>query len=145
MDTGAVSTVSNASPHDDAFAALAHETYLSLTTFRRNGTPVATPVWVVSDDGTRLLVHTDSTSGKVKRLRNNSMVRVGACSSSGAVHGPVFDGKATLLEDVSLVEHLIGRKYGAMARVIGVVKSVQRLVARRPATPSVAIAITAAE
>ncbi len=142
METAAVSDTSG---RGDAFAALARETYLSLTTFRRNGTPVATPVWVVSDDGARLLVHTDATSGKVKRLRNNSRVRVGACSSSGAVHGPLFDGEATLLEDVSLVDHLISRKYGAMARVIGVVKSVQRLIARRPATPSVAIAITAAE
>ena len=36
--------------------ALADEKYISLTTFKRDGTPVATPVWVVSDDGRRLRV-----------------------------------------------------------------------------------------
>jgi hypothetical protein len=32
-------------------STLAGEKYISLTTFKQDGTPVATPVWVVSDDG----------------------------------------------------------------------------------------------
>jgi hypothetical protein len=32
---------------------LAGEKYIGLTTFQQDGTPVATPVWVVSDDGRR--------------------------------------------------------------------------------------------
>jgi hypothetical protein len=50
---------------------LAGEKYISLTTFKRDGTPVATPVWVVSDDGRRLLVWTAAQTWKVKRLRRD--------------------------------------------------------------------------
>ena len=38
--------------------SLARERYISLTTFKADGTAVSTPVWVVSDDGQRLLVWT---------------------------------------------------------------------------------------
>jgi Pyridoxamine 5'-phosphate oxidase len=44
--------------------ALAGEKYISLTTFKQDGTPVATPVWVESDDGRRLLVWTALRRGK---------------------------------------------------------------------------------
>ena len=37
-------------------ASLADERYVSITTFRRDGSPASTPVWVVSDDPHRLLV-----------------------------------------------------------------------------------------
>jgi uncharacterized protein len=37
---------------------LAGQRYISLTTFRRDGSTASTPVWVVSDDGERLLVWT---------------------------------------------------------------------------------------
>lgn len=139
METAVASGVDEANGSE--FAALAREAYLSLTTFRRDGTPVTTPVWVVSDDGARLLVHTDATSGKVKRLRNNPNVRVAGCSSSGAVHGPLFEGEAALLDDVSLVEHLINRKYALMARVLGLVNGLQRVVRRRPKPASVTVVI----
>ena len=49
--------------------SLADARYLSLTTFRKDGTPVATPVWVVSDDGRRLLVWTGADTWKAKRIR----------------------------------------------------------------------------
>jgi Pyridoxamine 5'-phosphate oxidase len=47
--------------------------YLSLTSFRRDGTGVATPVWFVEADG-RLLVETDAGSCKVRRIRRNPQV-----------------------------------------------------------------------
>ena len=43
---------------DTGLGRLGDARYLSLTTFKRDGTPVACPVWVVSDDGRRLLVST---------------------------------------------------------------------------------------
>ena len=52
--------------------------YVSLTTYRRNGTPVATPVWHVRD-GAELFVVTEVATGKVKRIRNNSRVVVTVC------------------------------------------------------------------
>jgi PPOX class probable F420-dependent enzyme len=43
--------------------ALPVSTYVSLTTFRRNGAPVATPVWA-APDGETLAVWTRADSGK---------------------------------------------------------------------------------
>jgi PPOX class probable F420-dependent enzyme len=43
---------------------LAQEKYVSLTTFKRDGTPVSTPVWCAGDDG-RLLVWTGASTWKV--------------------------------------------------------------------------------
>ncbi|MFM7508351.1 MAG: PPOX class F420-dependent oxidoreductase [Actinomycetota bacterium] len=58
--------------------------YVSLTTFRRDGTPVATPVWIVRhDDGWACT--TGSASGKVKRLRHTSRVEVAPCDARGRI------------------------------------------------------------
>jgi uncharacterized protein len=66
---------------------LAGEKYISLTTFKQDGTPVATPVWVVSDDGRRLLVWTAAQTWKVKRLRRDPRVVVSASDFRGRTRG----------------------------------------------------------
>ncbi len=68
----------------NALLALGDERFVSLTTFRRNGVPVSTPVWVVRD-GDALVVTTPSGSGKVKRLRHTSRVTLVPCSRRGTV------------------------------------------------------------
>ena len=67
--------------------ALAGEKYISLTTFKKDGTTAATPVWVVSDDGRRLLVLTGPDTWKVKRLRRNPRVVVAASDYRGRMRG----------------------------------------------------------
>lgn len=57
------------------FDALGDENFVLLTTFRKTGVAVATPVWVARD-GDALLVITPDDTGKVKRLRNNSRVQL---------------------------------------------------------------------
>jgi len=54
-------------------SAIHGQKYISLTTFRKNGTPVATPVWF-GEDGDKLYVMTRSDLGKAKRIRNNPQV-----------------------------------------------------------------------
>jgi len=56
-----------------AAADLDRHRYLSLSTFRRNGAEVATPVWFAAD-GAKLYVFTLADSGKVKRLRHIARV-----------------------------------------------------------------------
>ena len=73
--------------------ALPHSTYVSLTTFRRTGVPVPTPVWA-APDGETLIVWTRADSGKVKRLRHTSRVTVAPCDVRGRVQGPAVDGTA---------------------------------------------------
>lgn len=99
-------------------ASLGESRYLSLTTFRADGTPVATPVWLARD-GDRLVVITRADSGKVRRIRADSRVRVAACDMRGRERGPQADGTATLLdEDASAVAaRVIQHRYGLMGRV----------------------------
>lgn len=98
-------------------SAIQGQKYISLTTFRKNGTGVATPVWFGEEDG-KLYVMTISKMGKVKRVRNNPQVRVAPCTMRGKVTGPEFTATARLLpvEDHGRARRTINRKYW-MARV----------------------------
>jgi PPOX class probable F420-dependent enzyme len=62
---------------------IADEKYLSLTTYRKSGAPVATPVWVVDMGDGRVGFYTSSGSGKAKRLAHTSKVVVQASDSRG--------------------------------------------------------------
>ena len=93
--------------------------YLSLTTFRRDGTPVATPVWLARD-GDALVVTTEVTSGKVKRLRNNPDVLIAPCDVRGTLKGSQVPAQATL-QDASSSQRtaqLIKRRYGLLGRLL---------------------------
>jgi uncharacterized protein len=70
--------------------------YISLTTFRKNGTGVATPVWFGEEEGA-LYVMTRSDMGKMKRIRNNRQVKVAPCTILGKVTGPEFAATARVL------------------------------------------------
>jgi PPOX class probable F420-dependent enzyme len=59
--------------------------YLSLTSFRRDGTGVATPVWFVEAGG-RLLVETDAGSYKVRRIRRDPQVTIAPCTARDLGH-----------------------------------------------------------
>jgi uncharacterized protein len=91
--------------------------YISLTTFRKTGAAVATPVWFGEQDD-KLYVMTRSDMGKTKRIRNNSQVRVAPCTIRGKVTGPEFAATARLLppEDFARARQPIDRKY-LMARL----------------------------
>ena len=56
--------------------------YISLATFRKNGAAVHTPVWF-AEEGGKLYVMTSDTTGKYKRIRNNSQVRIAPCTIRG--------------------------------------------------------------
>ena len=77
-------------------SALRAQKYISLTTFRKTGAAVATPVWFGEQDG-KLYVMTLSKMGKAKRIRNNPQVRVAPCTMRGKVTGPEFAAIARLL------------------------------------------------
>lgn len=88
--------------------------YVSLTTYRKDGTGVATPVWFAVDGG-ELFVWTRSDSWKVKRLRNNSRVAVTVCDARGRISegAPSAEGTARLLDDegTGAIRKLLSRKY----------------------------------
>jgi uncharacterized protein len=129
--------------HGDVFGALAEEPYISLTTFKRDGTPVSTPVWVAGDDG-RLLVHSAADTWKVKRIRRDGHVQVAPCGPAGKVRGELLEGEARILTDTALVESLEARKYGFVYRLIGAFRAIGRRLRREPPAESVTIEIVPA-
>ena len=122
---------------------LGEEKYISLTTFKRDGTPVSTPVWVAREDG-RLLVWSAAGAWKVKRIRRDGHVRVAPCSGMGKVRGAPLDGKATILGDTTSVERLLRRKHRVAYRLIRGWGMVIRRLRRKPDPESVTIAIVPA-
>lgn len=86
--------------------------YLSLTSFKRDGRGVATPVWFASDNG-HLLVETDAESYKVKRIRRDPHVRIALCDARGHLHGDPVEADARILSDGEReqVEQRLARKY----------------------------------
>jgi PPOX class probable F420-dependent enzyme len=89
----------------DAAEQIQGQKYLSLTTFRRDGTSVRTPVWF-GQEGDKLFVMTRSSSGKYKRIRNNPQVRIAACTMRGTITGPEFTAMARI---VTVQEHAHAR------------------------------------
>ena len=86
--------------------------YLSLTSFRRDGSGVATPMWFVGDNG-HLVVETDADSFKVKRIRRDPHVRIAVCDARGRLRGEAVDAEARILPDSERerVERLLAQKY----------------------------------
>jgi len=98
-------------------SAIRDQKYISLTTFRKTGIGVPTPVWFGEDDG-KLYVMTRGDMGKSKRIRNNPQVRVAPCTIRGKVTGPEFAATARILppEEHRSARQTINRKYW-MARI----------------------------
>lgn len=96
---------------------LADEQYVLLTTTRRSGVDVATPVWV-GRDGDALIVTTARDAGKTKRIRHTPRVTLQACDRVGRPldGAPVVVGHAVVDESAEGRERLVAlfkRKYGA--------------------------------
>ena len=100
-----------------SLADLADTRYISLTTRRRDGSLVSTPVWVASDDGRRLLVWTAASTWKVKRIRRDPRVFVAKSNYRGRERGPRLEGRARVVDDVD-VKKLIREKYGWQMRLL---------------------------
>jgi len=118
--------------------------YVSLTTYRRDGTPVATPVWFVID-GDRLLVQTDAQAGKLKRIRRNPAVSVATCTATGRLRGSPVPARAEILPRAAWAraEELIADKYRADIRMVKAFWAIQKaLGVGRTRTTPVYFAIT---
>lgn len=77
--------------------------YLSITSFKRDGTRVATPVWFVCDGG-RLFALTDLHSAKVRRIRRNPEVLVAPCRVNGKLRGKPVRARVEVLTATSDLE-----------------------------------------
>ena len=98
--------------------------YINLETYKKDGTPIRTPVWFVIDTDLIYVITRDST-GKVKRLKNNQSVRIVPCSFKGKSKNGWVNGRAEKItgEKADKSIKLRKRKYGMYARLIGLFTS----------------------
>jgi PPOX class probable F420-dependent enzyme len=119
--------------------------YLSVTSFKRDGTGVATPVWFVSD-GRQLFALTVLHSAKVRRIRRNPRVMVAPCRADGKLRGEAVPARVEVLTataDLERVKELLIERYKMSYRLVMVIYRVgRRLRGRRSVADGAALAIT---
>ena len=106
---------------------LGADKYVLLTTFRKDGRAVPTPVWAARD-GAELLVWTETNSGKVKRIRRQGTVELAPCDMRGRPKGQSVRGRARVL-DADATRHaraLISKKYGLIGWLFIFVSKLRR-------------------
>ncbi|MCF2530929.1 PPOX class F420-dependent oxidoreductase [Yinghuangia soli] len=124
---------------EHALARLGAAKYLLVTTYRKDGSAVPTPVWVARD-GDSLVVWTVTTSAKVRRLRRDPRVELAECTFKGAPLGSGVAGTGRVLDDADATERvrkLIKKKYGVTGWL-----TVQASVLRRGRTGTVGLELT---
>jgi uncharacterized protein len=101
-------------PRVGTLAEIAAAKRTLLVTYRRDGTPVPTPVWAAPEAG-RLYVRSERSSGKVKRLRRDARLLLGPCTVRGEPLGAPLEARARVLdpEEEALAERALAARYGA--------------------------------
>ncbi|MFI9503201.1 PPOX class F420-dependent oxidoreductase [Nocardia sp. NPDC052566] len=124
----------------NALGAVGKAEYVLLTTFRKDGTPVGTPLWAVADRD-KLYVWTVTDSWKVKRLRRNTAVTVQPCTVRGVPRGEAVEGTGRILDgaETDRVRKLLMRKYFVLGPI-----TVLGSVLRRGKSGTIGIEITPA-
>ncbi|MEO6701580.1 MAG: PPOX class F420-dependent oxidoreductase [Jatrophihabitantaceae bacterium] len=102
--------------------SLGDEKFVSVTTYRKSGTPVATATWITPLDGGQVGFWTSSASGKAKRLRNNPQVSLQPCDQRGRPKpgGSPVSGTAVLVgsgPQHEAIQRQIKAKYGVMVPI----------------------------
>ena len=94
-----------------------NESYLNLETYRKNNQPIVTPVWFILNDD--IFIVTKEKTGKVKRLKNNNIVRVAPCNYRGVSKGTWVSGTAHFVDshERSNILQLRDKKYGIKAKM----------------------------
>lgn len=127
----------------DTTQRLGEEQYVELTTFRRNGAPVSTPVWI-APDGDRLVVVSLDETGKTKRLAHTARVELRACNVRGAVAPDAarYAGRASVHRDaasIAAVKKAVGAKYGWWYRALTTVEPLLKRLPGRKARAAIVI------
>jgi PPOX class probable F420-dependent enzyme len=119
--------------------AIEDEKYVSFTTFKRDGTAVASPVWIVPVDGGKCGFWTASSSGKAKRLKNNPKVLLQPSDSRGRVTAgsTAVEGTAVVVAggpEADAVRAKVKAKYGFMVHVTKTLFTLNKLIHRKKDT-----------
>lgn len=125
-----------------AFPDLGSAQCIALTTFRKTGQAVTTPVMFAQRLGT-IYVGTRADAGKLKRLRHTARVRIAPCTYSGKPTGAAIDGIAHILtepQECAAAATALAKKYSFM---LPLTRTAWRLFHRKANVEEVYIAIEA--
>lgn len=113
---------------------IADEKYMSLTTFRKVGTPVASPVWLVDLGDNKVGFYTSSGSGKAKRLAHTSKVIVQPSDARGRVKEGTepIEATAELVtgDELATITDKIKGKYGFFTKVTKLLGTIGGIIKR---------------
>jgi len=97
------------------------EKYVNLSTQKKDGSLVNTPVWFAQDgEKKHFYIFSAGEAGKVKRIRNFSSVKVAICDFKGNLRGEWISAQAELIdEEDSKVRayRQLHKKYGLTIKV----------------------------
>jgi PPOX class probable F420-dependent enzyme len=127
----------------NTFIYLDKEKYMSLTTFRKTGEAVVTPMWFAESKGT-IYVGTGVNTGKIKRIRHTERVILAACTLSGKVTGSEIEGKARVVsepQEINAASAALSKKYGFTRSIYYFILNTLSIIRRKPRTNEVYIAI----
>ena len=123
--------------------------YISFVSTRKNGTPIATPVWVAPLDylGPNVFGFTiDANSGKAKRLAHTSAVTVQPCDIRGRTTegSPIIAGQAVVISgtEAEKVRDAIAAKYGFTYTVFSIYLWVSERFGKSKDQPETAVVVT---
>src|SRR6266498_484154 len=125
------------------FPDLRREQCIALTTFRKTGQAVTTPVWFAISLGT-IYVETHADAGKLKRLRHTARVTLAPCTYSGKVTGSVGEGNARILtesEESTAASVALAKKYGVMRSLYRFDRNARHMLQRKAKVDVIYIAI----
>ena len=131
--------------HTPLFATLAGAQFISLTTYRKSGEAVATPVWfAIAEPRATIYVESEAQTGKVKRIRQTTRVTLAPCTFGGTITGPTIEASARVVsdeEEMTLAESTLTHKYGVRRRLATSFTVKLRQLLRKPAFQTVYLAI----
>ena len=120
--------------------------YVSFTSYKKDGTPISLPVWVVPFDGGYAFT-TDTHSFKVKRIRNDARASLTVCNIKGSIAtgATVYEGAAVVLNatDTARVAELVKAKYKIGWAMLGIMSTFKKIIGKgATATAECAIKVT---
>jgi uncharacterized protein len=133
----------------DGHSDLDEARYVSLTTFKRDGTAVSTPVWITGRQG-RYAFTTGDKAWKTKRLLRDPAIEVRVCDMRGRVKPdtPVHRGTGGISAsnaDIASAEQALSAKYGWQFRATKLLDAIKRRLGRGPVHDVVAVHLSIPE
>lgn len=119
--------------------------YVSFVSYKKDGTPVATPVWIVPYEGGYAFT-SSSDAYKIRRLRNDARATLAICDMRGKIpqDAKVYLGSAVVLDAVEAqkVEKLINKKYRIGTKLLSLMAVVNKILGKGTTAGDAAIKVT---